>query len=277
MQHGYAAQTGAGFDEASLEFKRFILDKTVMFDSEPLTDAYRVSLLGEMMNRYDELTAQGLGHANAVDRVCTEFMGIARRMHEEGFALMNETYGARSSVWPQMTEDEAARYIEQSSERAHKKAMGAALCVGSIGGGLLIMGLGELLGMYWIEDTLGVAAMFVMIGIGVYSFFSASKPDDQERVKKGQFSLGVKLRKKLRALGDLQKKKAHKRGAKGIALIVTCLIPPILLDGILGISGLDTMGAGGMYAMVAAGVYELMMAKKEDKATRELLGEKDKK
>lgn len=244
-----------------------------MFASEPMADVYRVSLLGEMLDRFDELIGQGMTHMAAVSRVQREFINIARRMHDEGFTLLNETYGKRSAVWPNMTEDEAARYIEQSSECAHKKSMGIAMLSGSVG--ILYLALG-ILGRTPLSSTLGALGMFAAVGVGVYSICAAGKPDDAERVSKGRFSLDPKLRKKLRALKNLQEKKARKRRAKGIAVCAMCLLPAFIAQ-MLGFyqAQAELFGIAGLFAMVGYGVYEILMANKESKAAGELLGRID--
>ena len=50
----------ASREEVSLTFKRFILEESSEFASEPMADLYRVSLLGQMLDRYDALLGQGL-------------------------------------------------------------------------------------------------------------------------------------------------------------------------------------------------------------------------
>ena len=242
-----------------------------MFASEPMADVYRVSLLGEMLDRFDELIGQGMTHMAAVSRVQLEFSNIARRMHDEGFTLLNETYGTRSSVWPRMTEKEAARYIEQSSECAHKKSMGIAMLSGSLG--ILFLAQSVFLNTLF-GAMIGSAGMFAAVGVGVYLICAAGKPDDAERVKKGRFTLDPKLRKKLRQLKGLQEKKGRKRRAKGIAVCATCLLPAVI--GLMfGFDEGVLLGIAGLFAMVGFGVYEIVMANKESKAAGELLGRND--
>ena len=47
-------------EEVELSFKRYILEKTEAFAHEPMEDVYRVNLLGQMLDRYDELRQKGL-------------------------------------------------------------------------------------------------------------------------------------------------------------------------------------------------------------------------
>ena len=46
-------------EEIELSFKRYILEKTEAFAHEPMEDVYRVNLLGQMLDRYDELRKRG--------------------------------------------------------------------------------------------------------------------------------------------------------------------------------------------------------------------------
>ena len=46
-------------EEIELSFKRYILEKTEAFAHEPMEDVYRVNLLGQMLDRYDELRQKG--------------------------------------------------------------------------------------------------------------------------------------------------------------------------------------------------------------------------
>ena len=48
-------QGAAAREEVELSFKRYILEKTEEFAHEPMADLYRVNLLGQMLDRYDEL------------------------------------------------------------------------------------------------------------------------------------------------------------------------------------------------------------------------------
>lgn len=277
MEQGYAARTSADAEGASRAFKRHILDATQMYPSEPMADLYRVNLLGEMLDRYDALTAQGLTQERAVARVRREFADIADRMREEGFAPTDGRRRAQSqstAIWPSMSEDEAARYIEQSEAKAHRRAMGIALCSGSVG----VIGLAEavtsLLGMDMYGGNLGAAGMFAAIGVGVYLICLGGKPEDEARVRSGRFSLSSRLRGKLGELKSLKEKKARRRRAMGIALCATCVIPLILMADIFYCG--DMLGLAGMFAMVGAGVYEIMMSVSECGAVKRLLGQGEK-
>ena len=146
-------------EEIELSFKRYILEKTEAFAHEPMEDVYRVNLLGQMLDRYDELRQKGLSGDAALQRTTADYADIPARMRREGF----EEAGAHRTEarWPQMTEEEAADYVKQSDAYARKIAMGAAL--------------DSVWGLY--SNTfaiLGVGAMFLMIGAGVYELTAAN-------------------------------------------------------------------------------------------------------
>ena len=93
-------------EEIELSFKRYILEKTEAFAHEPMEDVYRVNLLGQMLDRYDELRQKGLSGDAALQRTTADYADIPARMRREGF----EEAGAHRTEarWPQMTEEEAA-------------------------------------------------------------------------------------------------------------------------------------------------------------------------
>lgn len=109
-------------EEVELSFKRYILEKTEAFAHEPMEDLYRVNLLGQMLDRYDELQKKGLSADAALQRTLADYADIPAQMRREGF----EEAGARRTEarWPQLTEEEAADYVKQSNAYTHKIAMG---------------------------------------------------------------------------------------------------------------------------------------------------------
>ena len=67
-------------EEIELSFKRYILEKTEAFAHEPMEDVYRVNLLGQMLDRYDELRQKGLSGDAALRRITpTSPRGCAAR------------------------------------------------------------------------------------------------------------------------------------------------------------------------------------------------------
>ena len=93
-------------EEVELSFKRYILEKTEAFAHEPMEDLYRVNLLGQMLDRYDELQKKGLSADAALQRTLADYADIPAQMRREGF----EEAGTRRTEarWPQLTEEEAA-------------------------------------------------------------------------------------------------------------------------------------------------------------------------
>lgn len=269
----------AAREDATLSFKRYILDESSGFEAEPMADLYRVNLLGQMLDRYDELRGHGLGEMNCVERVKYEFSGIPRWMREEGFAEIADG-GAQQSVsrWPQLSEDEAAQYIKESNEYLHKRTLGIALCTACVAPMMLMIGMGEL--MWGSEDffaVFGLVGMFGMIGMGVYTLMTAAKPKDNEKIKKGRFSLSARLRKKLAQLSELTSQKARRRRAKGITMVVTCMVPMfvgVMLQEMWYTDAWPLLGMAGMFAMIGAGVYEIVVSKNEEKMIKRLLKEK---
>lgn len=280
------AQTqSAAREEATLSFKRYILEQSSAYASEPAADLYRVNLLGRMLDRYDEMRSEGMGEGAATLRVKAEFADIPQQMREQGFECFagrdeaDAGAGRTRSEWPRLTEDEAALYIKESNDRNHKNAMGSALCAACVLPLMVASGFSE---MIWgAEDffmMFGLVGMFAMIGVGVYLFSMAKKPRDREKIKRGRFSLSAKLRGKLRELQELTREKARRRRGKGIALLVTCVVPIFIGAAFSSLSGGDAgaiFGVAGMFAMIGAGVYEVVMGESEKKVMKELLREKD--
>ena len=262
----------ASREEVSLTFKRFILEESSEFASEPMADLYRVSLLGQMLDRYDALLGQGLSEEGAIARVFGEFRDIPARMREEGFTPAGET---ASSRWPQMTEDEVTQYVRESSAVLHRRSLGTALCSACC----FPMMIGAALSEMWNTDVgsfMGLAGMFGMIGLGVYLLTATRKPRGRDRVKKGHFSLSARVRKKLRELRGARDEKASHRRGKGIAMLVGCVSPILIgamLDEMWAADFWAILGVAGMFGMIGAGVYELVMASGEKKSIRELLRE----
>lgn len=126
-------------EEVELSFKRYILEKTEAFAHEPMEDLYRVNLLGQMLDRYDELQKKGLSADAALQRTLADYADIPAQMRREGF----EEAGARRTEarWPQLTEEEAADYVKQSNAYTHKIAMGSALCSACVAPMMLLVAL----------------------------------------------------------------------------------------------------------------------------------------
>ena len=274
------AQQAAAREDAALAFKRFILERSIDFESEPQADLYRVNLLAQMLDRYDELRAVGTSEELCLQRVRREFADIPERMAQAGFERAQRQTRAAGMRWPQLTEVEAEEYVAQANTHAHRMGIGTALCAACCAPLMVTAGLSEL---WWsLEDALmfmGLIGMFAMIGLGVYAFVTAEKPKLREQIRKGRFSLSSRLRSKLTRLQETVRKKARKRTATGIALITTCVIP-ILFGAMLGeifggYSMFPIMGVGGMFVMIGMGVYELVVGGGEKKAVAALLKEKD--
>ncbi len=276
----------AAREEATLSFKRYILEQSSAYASEPKADLYRVNLLGRMLNRYDELLDEGLSEGAAVLRVKAEFADIPEQMREQGFELAGEQdkgkKDKRSTLerWPRLSEDDAARYIKESSDKNHKTAMGTALCCACAFPLMIATGLSEMFGGEDFLMMLGLVGMFAMVGLGCYLFSLAKKPRDREKIKKGRFSLSAGMRAKLRELREMTQEKARRRRAKGIAMLVTSAVPIFIGAAMSEIfwgwsDAMPIFGVAGMFVMVAAGVYEVMMGESEKKVMKELLREKE--
>lgn len=269
-QSQYARQDAQ--HDAELRFKRHILEQSAGFASEPMADLYRMNLLGMMLGRYDELVEGGLSGPAAIRRTISEYADIPARMQDAGFAEV-EADAAYDSAWPQMTEDEAAQYIEERGVCLRKRFTGVTMCVACL---TPLMLLGAVAEMFFADlfYMLGLMGMFGMIGMGVYSIVMAPKPKDEKRVCSRQFSLSSRVRKKLMQLADAAEEKARRRMGKGIALIVMSMMP------VLGFAFLEDLfqpdiwpliGVAGMFAMIAAGVYQLCMSGGERKTMKNLL------
>lgn len=271
-QEKYEAQ-----EEVSLAFKRYILEKSSGFASEPMADLYRVHLLGMMLNRYDELQARGLSGENCRQRVIYEFSDIAERMREEGFSVRDAQEPL--SRWPQLTEDDAARYIRERDTYMHRIALGVLMCVACLVPLMALCGLAEM--FYAFDDAaalFGLIGMFGMIGTGVYAMVAAPKPRDEKRIKSGKFSLGRRVRAKLETLREEIVRKARRRKGRGVATIVMSIIP-VLVCAMIGEGAYSDawpiFGVAGMFLMIGVGVYELIMADGEKKTIKRLLDEKE--
>lgn len=276
-QRAAAWEDAAQREEVELSFKRFILNRAMAFEREPMADLYRVGLLAQMLDRYDALREQGLSRENALRRTEYEFRDIPDRMREQGFdeaASPHRT--AAASRWPQLTEEEAAQYIRESNEYFHHQAIGTALCSACVAPLMAAMALSDLFGGF--SDTfgmLGMVGLFGMIGLGIYAMTTAVKPKKKDQIRKGHFSLSNRLRRKLVDLQELTEQKARRRRGKGMALLVTCVMPMFLGVGLAGLGGGNfwpLLGMTGLFLMIGGGVYEFMMGDAEKKVLRRLLG-----
>ena len=270
------AQT-APREGAETTFKRFILKETRGFAHEPQADLYRVNLLGQMLDRYDELRDGGLGEIAAAARVRREFHDIADRMREMGFEESEAGDDFSASIWPQMTEDEAAQYIKESDAYLHKCSLGVAMCASSVLPIMVGAAFSDLLYSDFFA-MIGLVGMFVMIALGVYSMVMAKKPKKEKEIRKGRFSLGYRLRRKLMELREAVEEKARRRKGKGIALLVGCVVPIFIGAAFTELWYEDfwaILGIAGMFAMIGAGVYELVIADGEKKTMKKLLDKKE--
>lgn len=274
------AKQQAVAEETMLEFKRHILNKSSRFASEPMADLYRVQLLGMMLERYDELREKGMGEISALNRTKYEFDDIASRMREQGFEELEssaETADDSLSRWPQLSEEEAVRYIHERDAYLHKIAMGSALCSACVAPLMVGAAFVEL----WYADAfsiLGLVGMFAMIGMGVYAITTAVKPKSDKKIRKGRFSLPARLRRKLEQLHEEAEDKARKRTGKGVAVIVMSIIPMLIgaaLSEIWYTDAFPIFGLAGMFLMIGAGVYELIMTDGEKKSIKRLLKPKE--
>lgn len=267
-----APGAAASREEVSTAFKRFILEESSDFVSEPMADLYRVSLLGQMLDRYDAAIREGASEERAAERVYREFGDIPKRMREEGFERAD---GYGKARWPQLSEEEVAQYVRESSEALHRRSLGTALCSACC----FPMMIGAAFTEMWRTDVgafLGMAGMFGMIGMGVYLLTATRKPRGQDKIKKGHFSLSARVRKKLRDLREAIDEKASRRRGKGIAMLATCVLPIFvgaMLDSMWGANFWAIIGVAGMFALIGAGVYEVVMAAGEKKNIRDLLRE----
>lgn len=272
MQAQYRRATD---EETVLAFKRHILSASQGFAAEPEEDLFRVNLLGQMLDRYDALSGKGLSAFICRNRVIDEFDDIPVRMRAQGFEEAAGRAGA--SRWPQLSEAEAERYIKERDAYLHRIALGVMMCTACVTPVLLGAGLAELFFSFTSDvlAMLGVAGMFGMIGTGVYTMTSAKKPEKEQAIKKGQFSLGMRMKKQLQGKKETVWERARRRTAKGIGLIIACLIPLLLgiaLDVFFISEFLSIFGCGSMFVMIGAGVYELIMADGEKKTLSLLLG-----
>lgn len=278
MAQAQAAQR----EDVELSFKRFILTESADFASEPAADLYRVNLLGQMLDRYDELLARQVDPKTAQTRVKREFSDIAQIMREQDFDLAED--GESASRWPRLTEEDAAQYIEESDKMLHKTALGTAMCSACVLPLMIGAAFGAMTGSWRGEEffaSLGLVGMFIMIGLGIFAMTTAKKPAKQETVKRGRFSLSARVRKKLTLLQEAVAEKARRRRGKGIAMLVGCVSPIFIgaaFDALMGgVSGtFASFGVAGMFALIGLGVYEVVMAQGQKKTIDKLLDNEDK-
>ena len=264
----------AASEETTLAFKRHILESSAGFKSEPLADLYRVQMLGRMLDRYDELQAKGMGELSCRNRVIYEFGDIAIQMREMGFEETQADNSETHSRWPQLTQQDAERYIRERDAYMHKTAIGTGLCTACV----TPLMIGAAFSEFWYADAfsmLGLVGMFAMIGMGVYTITTAVKPKGEKKIRKGRFSLTARLRRKLEQLREEIEGRARRRKGKGIAVIVMSLIPIFFgaaLTELWWSDGWAVLGVAGMFMMIGAGVYELVMADGEKTTMKRLLG-----
>lgn len=275
------AQT-AQREDVELAFKRFILTESADYASEPAADLFRVNLLGRMLDRYDELLARSMDSQHAQRLVMHQFSDIAKMMRDQDFDLAED--GLASSRWPQLSEDDAAQYIEESDKMLHRTALGTAMCSACVLPLMIGAAFGTLTGSWRGEEffaSLGLVGMFIMIGLGVYAMTTAKKPKKQDAVKRGRYSLSSRVRKKLLQLQEAVDEKAGRRRGKGVAMLVGCVSPILLgaaFDALAGASSgvFASFGVAGMFALIGLGVYEVVVASGEKKTIAKLLDNEDK-
>ena len=272
----HAQQKSAASEAVVLAFKRHILKESEAFASAPLADAFRVSLLAQMLDRYDELREKNMGEQSAMHRTMYEFADIPAQMQEMGFEEVGREEAAPSR-WPQLGEEEAMYYIAERDAYIHKTALGILMCTACV---TPIM-IGAAMDAFWYSSAfamLGLVGMFAMIGLGVYAIVTAMKPKGEKKIKKGRFSLTRGLRRRLEALRAETEGNVRRRNGKGVALIVTSVIPIVLgaaLSELWWSEGWTILGVAGMFPMIGAGVYELVMADGEKKTISRLLKNKE--
>ena len=267
-------------EEVELSFKRYILEKTEDFEREPMADLYRVNLLGQMLDRYDALRDKGMNEEAALQRTQDDFADIPRRMRREGFEELNAP--TSSGRWDQLTEQEAADYVKQSSEYQNRVAIGSALCSACVAPLMAFTGLAAMISytMESVGGTIGLVGMFAMIGLGVYSLTTAKKPKNRAKIRSHEFSISPRLRKKLLMLKEAADEKTRRRRGKGIALLATCVVP-IFIGAALDSLGntqfsnypLAVIGVAAMFLMIGLGVYDVTAASGEKKPLSELLND----
>lgn len=275
------AQT-AQREEVELAFKRFILTESADYASEPAADLFRVNLLGRMLDRYDELLDRSMDSQHAQRLVMHQFSDIAKMMRDQDFDLVEDEFTA--SRWPQLSEDDAAQYIEESDKMLHKTALGTAMCSACVLPLMIGAAFGSLTGSWRGEEffsLIGLVGMFIMIGLGIFAMTTAKKPAKQETVKHGRYSLSSRVRKKLHQLQEAVDEKARRRRGKGIAMLVGCVSPIFVgaaFDSLVGTTygNFATFGVAGMFALIGMGVYEVVVASGEKKTIAKLLSNEDK-
>ena len=274
-----AQQRYAVSEETTLAFKRHILNQSSGFASEPAVDLFRVNLLAQMLDRYDALRAKGMSDAASQSRVLDEYDDIASRMRAQGFEEAEAPEEAPVNArWPLLSEAEAMQYAQERDAYLHRQAMGTALCSFCV----MPLMIGAAFTEFWTSDAfsmLGLVGMFAMIGMGVYAMATAMKPKKQAFIKKGKFSLSARTRAKLAQMRETVERKARKRFGKGIAMLVTCVIPLFIGAAFSELwlsDGWSVLGVAGMFAMIGAGVYELVMADGEKKTMKHLLSDSEK-
>lgn len=275
------AQT-ARREDVELAFKRFILTETADYASEPAADLFRVNLLGRMLDRYDELLDLSMDSQHAQRLVMHQFSDIAKMMRDQDFDLVEDEFTA--SRWPQLSEEDAAQYIEESDKMLHKTALGTAMCSACVLPLMIGAAFGSLTGSWRGEEffsLIGLVGMFIMIGLGIFAMTTAKKPAKQETVKHGRYSLSARVRKKLHQLQEAVDEKARRRRGKGIAMLVGCVSPIFVgaaFDSLLGTTygNFATFGVAGMFALIGLGVYEVVVASGEKKTIDKLLSNEDK-
>lgn len=273
---GSMMQGAVAREEVELSFKRYILEKTEAFAHEPMEDLYRVNLLGQMLDRYDELQKKGLSADAALQRTLADYADIPAQMRREGF----EEAGARRTEarWPQLTEEEAADYVKQSNAYTHKIAMGSALCSACVAPMMLLVALMSIYNRQDVGGMLGCVGMFGMIGMGIYCLVTAKKPKNRDQIRNGRFSLSAALRKKLMKLKELTDEKSRRKKGMGSTLLATCCVPIFIgaaLDSMWYVynNSFAILGVGAMFLMIGAGVYEVVVASGEKKPLKDLLKE----
>lgn len=267
-------------ESVSIEFKRFILEETKAIAQTPEADLYRVQLLSQMLERFDQYMANGADAGSACKYIKMEFSDIAERLRRD-VVEAEKPMQERASAWPLLSEDEAALYIRQSCAAARKRALGISLCSACVMPLMLITGMNTLASGYVgdVGNLLGLCGMFGMIAMGVYAIVTVKNVENEKMIRKRRFELAAHLKKKLTDLIKAAEEKARIKRGKSIALLVASVVP-IFLGAVVDELWVNwtndafaMMGTGVMFAMIGAGVHGLVSATAEKNAVAALLKE----
>ncbi len=247
-----------------------------MFANLPNTEAVRKAKkeLSQMMeDKYNELIANGSTENEAVGAVISGFGNLDDLADELGLTEEVKEEKEQKTERRIVTFDEAGSYISEKSKQGFLMGLGILCTIVSMSAVILVS---EVLHL---PDGLGIAAMFLLIFLGValiiYSSMSMSK---WKFLGKRSCLVDLETTKAVaQAKEEYQKTKVGLM-TLGIILCAACWLPAAMLDGVTKyISSAADFAGALLFVMVGVGVFFIVYSSITNGAYDKILKLNDKK